>query len=122
MADPKFPYVKWRDGRPRSSHGAYARALGFVDADLRHPPHDENGRAVGAWFNLQEASDFSDKRKSEIEAARRAGKKDYGPEAYHDRGSSGRLEQIGRVQGVVGRLAIVLSQVHLRHPLPAADA
>jgi hypothetical protein len=74
MADPKFPYVKWRDGRPRSSHGAYARALGFVDADLRHPPHDENGRAVGAWFNLQEASDFSDKRKSEIEAARRAGK------------------------------------------------
>ncbi|WP_342739410.1 hypothetical protein [Bradyrhizobium sp. B117] len=30
--------------------------------------------AVGAWFNLQEASDFSDKRKSEIEAARRAGK------------------------------------------------
>src|SRR4030088_617140 len=38
MADPKFPYVKWRDGRPRSSHGAYARALGFVDADLRHHP------------------------------------------------------------------------------------
>jgi hypothetical protein len=74
MADPKFPYVKWRDGRPRSSHGAYARALGFVDADLRHPPHDENGRPVGAWFNLQQASDFSDKRKSEIEAARRAGK------------------------------------------------
>src|SRR6266851_2909372 len=74
MANPKFPYVKWRDGRPRSSHGAYARALGFVDADLRHPPHDENGRPVGAWFNLQEASDFSDKRKSEIEAARRAGK------------------------------------------------
>ena len=74
MADPKFPYVKWRDGRPRSSHGAYARALGFVDADLRHPPHDEKGRPVGAWFNLQEASDFSDKRRSEIEAARRAGK------------------------------------------------
>ena len=59
MADPKFPYVKWRDGRPRSSHGVYARALGFVDADLRHPPHEENGRPVGAWFNLQEASDFS---------------------------------------------------------------
>jgi hypothetical protein len=74
MADPKFPYVKWRDGRPRSSHGAYARALGFVDADLRHPPHDEKGRPVGAWFNLKEASDFSDKRRSEIEAARRAGK------------------------------------------------
>jgi hypothetical protein len=74
MADPKFPYVKWRDGRPRSSHGAYARALGFVDTDLRHPPHDEKGRSVGAWFNLQEASDFSDKRRSEIEAARRAGK------------------------------------------------
>jgi hypothetical protein len=74
MADPKFPYVKWRDGRPRSSHGAYARAFGFVDSDLRHPPHDEDGRPVGRWFNLQEASDFSDKRKSEIEAARRAGK------------------------------------------------
>jgi hypothetical protein len=58
MADPKFPYVKWRNGRPRSSQGAYARALGFIDADLRHPPHDENGRPVGAWFNLQEASDF----------------------------------------------------------------
>lgn len=50
MADPKFPHVKWRDGRPRSSHGAYARALGFVDADLRHPPYDEKGRPVGAWF------------------------------------------------------------------------
>jgi hypothetical protein len=74
MAGPKFPYAKWRDGRPRSSHGAYARALGFADADLRHPPHDENSRPVGAWFNLQEASDFSDKRKTEIEAARRAGK------------------------------------------------
>ena len=74
MADPKFPYVKWRDGRPRSSHGAYARALGFVDADLRHPPHDEKARPVGAWFNLKEASDLSDKRRSEIEAARRAGK------------------------------------------------
>src|ERR1700751_2478753 len=73
MADPKFPYVKWREGRPRSSHGAYARALGFVDADLRHLPHDENGCPVGAWFNLQEASDFSDKRRSETEAARRAG-------------------------------------------------
>lgn len=49
MADPKFPYVKWREGRPRSSHGAYARALGFVDADLRHAPHDEKwptGRRV----------------------------------------------------------------------------
>ncbi|WP_338821810.1 hypothetical protein [Bradyrhizobium septentrionale] len=74
MADPKFPYVKWRDGRPRSSHGAYARALGFVDSDLRHPPHDEKGRPVGPWFNLQEASEFSDKRSSEIEAARRSGK------------------------------------------------
>ncbi|MET4418838.1 hypothetical protein [Bradyrhizobium sp. RT3a] len=74
MADPKFPHVKWREGRPRSSHGAHARALGFVDADLRHPPYDEKGRPVGAWFNLQEASDFSDKRRSEIEAARRAGK------------------------------------------------
>jgi len=74
MADPKFPYVKWREGRPRSSHGAYARALGFADADLRHPPHDENGRPVGGWFNLQEASDFSDRRRSEIEAARSAGK------------------------------------------------
>ena len=51
MADPKFPYVKWRDGRPRSSHGAYARALGLVDVDLRHPPHDENGRPVGATSN-----------------------------------------------------------------------
>src|ERR1700751_2373699 len=74
MADPKFPYVKWREGRPRSSHGACARVLGFVDAVLRHPPHDEKGRPVGAWFNLQEASDFSDRRRSEIEAARRSGK------------------------------------------------
>jgi hypothetical protein len=59
MADPKFPYVKWRDGRPRSSHGAYARAIGFIDADLRHPPHDEKGCPVGAWFDLQEASEFA---------------------------------------------------------------
>ena len=102
MADPKFPYVKWRDGRPRSSHGAYARALGFVGG-VRFFRQTKIGNRSGAprW---------------------QTAKKDYGPEAYHDRGSSGRLEQIGRVQGVVGRLAIVLSQVHLRHPLPAADA
>lgn len=75
MADPKFPYVKWRDGKPRSSHGSYVRALGFNDADLRHPPFDERGRLVGPWFTLQEAADFSDKRKVEIDEARRIGQK-----------------------------------------------
>jgi hypothetical protein len=65
MADPKFPYViAWR----------LRQGTRLVDADLRHPLNDENGCPVGAWFNLQEASDFSDKRRSEIEAARRAGK------------------------------------------------
>jgi hypothetical protein len=52
-----------------------AAVLGlFIFWRLGQPPHDDNGRPVGSWFNLQEASDFSDKRRSEIEAARRAGK------------------------------------------------
>jgi hypothetical protein len=125
MADPKLPYVKWRDGRPRSPHGAYARALGFVDGDLRHPPHDEDGRPVGRWFNLQEASDFSDKRKLEIEAARRAGKL---PKKITVRKRS-TIEDLlddwsksEEFKGAIGRLSILLSQVHLRHPVPTADA
>jgi DNA invertase Pin-like site-specific DNA recombinase len=90
---------------------AYARALGFVDSDLRQPPREEKGRPVGAWFNLQEASDFSDKRRAEIEAARRAGKlpKRLPFRSVHDRGPSGRLEPIGRVQSAVGSFAIILS-------------
>lgn len=80
MADPKFPYVKWRAGRPRAVHGPRQRALGFEDKDLRHPPLDTRGRPIGAWFTMQEASDFSDKRVAEILAARAAGRKRKQPE------------------------------------------
>jgi len=77
MADPKFPYVKWRDGRPRSSHGVYARALGFVDADLRHPPHDENGRPVGACISAilyrPQTREAAAKMRAEIRAAKLLG-------------------------------------------------
>ena len=127
MADPKFPYVKWhRDGRPRSSHGAYARALGFVDADLRHPPHGENGRPVGAWFNLQEASDFSDKRRSEIEAAAAAlancQKRLRSGSAPRSRIFWTTGANRPEFKALSAASPIILSQVHLRHPLPAADA
>jgi hypothetical protein len=74
MADPRFPYVKWRDGRPRAVHGPRQRALGFVDADLRHPPLDDKGRPVGRWFTMEEAAAFSDKRVAEVAAARAAGR------------------------------------------------
>jgi hypothetical protein len=80
MADPKFPYVKWRGGRPRAVHGPRQRALGFVDADLRHPPLDDKGRPVGRWFTMEEAAAFSDKRVTEVAAARAAGQAKPKPE------------------------------------------
>jgi len=80
MADPKFPYVKWRGGRPRAVHGPRQRALGFVDADLRHPPSDDKGRPVGRWFTIAEAAAFSDKRVAEVAAAGAAGKTKSKPE------------------------------------------
>lgn len=80
MADPRFPYVKWRGGRPRAVHGPRQRALGFVDADLRHPPLDDKGRSVGRWFTIAEAAAFSDKRVAEVAAARAAGQTKPKPE------------------------------------------
>jgi hypothetical protein len=74
MAHPRFPYVDWRSGRPRAKHGPRQRALGFVDADLRHPPLDEKGRPIGPWFTLEEAKTFSDKRVAEVAAARISGR------------------------------------------------
>lgn len=67
----EFPYVKWRDGRPRSSHGAYARALGFVDSDLRHPPHDERTvrSARGSIFRRPPIFLTSDGQKSKRRGA-----------------------------------------------------
>lgn len=62
MADPKFPYVRWRDGRPRAVHGPVQRKRGFVDKDLRHPD--------GSWFTMEEAAAFSDKRVSEVKKSR----------------------------------------------------
>lgn len=62
MADPRFPYVRWRDGRPRSSHGQYQRRRGFVDEDLRHPD--------GRWFSMEEAAAFSDRRVKEVAQSR----------------------------------------------------
>jgi hypothetical protein len=62
MADPKLPYIAWRDGRPRSKHGPAQRARGFVDADLKYPD--------GRWFSMDEAAAFSDQRVREIKAER----------------------------------------------------
>lgn len=62
MADPKFPYVRWRAGRPRSSHSQWQRRRGFVDEDLRHPD--------GRWFSLEEAAAFSDRRVKEVAQSR----------------------------------------------------
>lgn len=62
MADPKFPYVQWRDGRPRSKHSQWQRKRGFVDQDLKHPD--------GSWYTMEQASAFSDKRVAEVKASR----------------------------------------------------
>lgn len=62
MADPKFPYVRWRDGRPRSSHSQWQRKRGFVDEDLKNPD--------GRWFTMEQASAFSDQRVDEVKASR----------------------------------------------------
>ena len=64
MANPKFPYVAWRDGRPRSKHGPRQRKRGFVDQDLRNPD--------GSWFTLEQAAEFSDRRVAEVKASRGA--------------------------------------------------
>jgi hypothetical protein len=62
MADPKFPYVKWRDGRPRAVHGPRQRKRGFVDQDLKHDD--------GSWFTMEECAAFSDKRVREVKESR----------------------------------------------------
>jgi hypothetical protein len=64
MANPKFPYVAWRDGRPRSKHGPRQRKRGFVDQDLKNPD--------GSWFTLEQAAEFSDRRVAEVKASRGA--------------------------------------------------
>ncbi|EKS26716.1 hypothetical protein [Afipia felis] len=66
MADPKFPYVKWRDGRPRAVHGPRQRERGFKDHDLKHT----SGEKAGQWFTMEEAAAFSDQRVKEVEASR----------------------------------------------------
>lgn len=62
MADPKFPYVAWREGRPRSKHGPRQRKRGFVDQDLKHPD--------GSWYSMEQCAAFSDQRVIEIKASR----------------------------------------------------
>lgn len=69
----KLPWIKWRDGRPRISNGTRERALGFADADLRHPPYDSKGRPIGAWFTYEQAREASDQHHAKIVAARAAG-------------------------------------------------
>jgi hypothetical protein len=64
MANPKFPYIAWRNGRPRSKHGPRQRKRGFVDQDLKN--------ADGSWFTLEQAAEFSDRRVAEVKASRGA--------------------------------------------------
>ena len=63
----KLPWIKWREGRPRLTHSARERALGFVDRDLRHG-------LTGAWFTYEEAAAASREHHIKILEARAAGK------------------------------------------------
>lgn len=72
MANIRLPYIALRqrpDGsiRPRFQPGPTVRALGFKNADLKHPD--------GRWFTLDEARGFAEARHAEIEAVRASGKK-----------------------------------------------
>src|SRR5262245_58409562 len=119
MADPRFPYVNWRGGRPRAVHGPRQRALGFVDADLRHPPLDDKGRPVGRRFTMEEAAAFSDKRVAEVAAARAAGqaKPKVGAETRDGRPSARRLDPLRRIQDQRAGDAALLSQGRAGNPL-----
>lgn len=63
-----IPLVTWREGRPRFVAGPRHRKMGYKGEDLRHPPHDRDGRPVGPWFSLEEAIVWSAARKREIAA------------------------------------------------------
>ncbi|MDB5621072.1 hypothetical protein [Tardiphaga sp.] len=63
----KLPWIKWRDGRPRLTHGARERALGFADRDLRLGQN-------GPWFTYEQAAEVSREQHAKIIAARTAGK------------------------------------------------
>ena len=67
MANVKLPYIAWRNGRPRFQPGPRERALGFVNADLRHDD--------GTWFSLDETRGFAEARLLEIHAQRASGRK-----------------------------------------------
>ncbi len=72
MADIKLPYIAWRQqpdgtGRPRFQPGPRERAIGFVNADLKHPD--------GRWFSLDETRGFAEARHAEILAQRASGKR-----------------------------------------------
>jgi hypothetical protein len=67
MAHVRLPYIAWRDGRPRFQPGPRERALGFKNADLKHPD--------GAWFTLDEARGFAEARAAEIRQQRLSGRR-----------------------------------------------
>ncbi|MGX9389792.1 hypothetical protein ACWX0K_10800 [Nitrobacteraceae bacterium UC4446_H13] len=60
-------WIKWRDGRPRLTHGPRERRMGFKDQDLKH--------ADGRWFTYEEARARSTEHDATILAARASGKK-----------------------------------------------
>lgn len=75
-----FPYIAKRpqkDGtfKPRFVPGARERAMGFKGADLRHGPLDADGKPVGPWFTLDEASGYALAKQAEIVAQRKTGKR-----------------------------------------------
>ena len=67
-----IPLVTWREGRPRYWPSKAQRELGFRGEDLRHPPLNQDGKPVGAWYSLDEAIKWSNARQEEIAKKREA--------------------------------------------------
>lgn len=70
----RIPHISWRNGRPRFEPGRQLRAEGWRGEDLRHGPEvirrDGRRERQGAWYTVEEAILWSDKRAAEIEARR----------------------------------------------------
>jgi hypothetical protein len=63
----KLPWIKWREGRPRLTHGPRERALGMVDRDLKTD--------AGEWLTYEEAEAYSRRYVDEVAKLRASGKR-----------------------------------------------
>ncbi|UZE47950.1 hypothetical protein ONR75_24240 [Rhodopseudomonas sp. P2A-2r] len=62
----KLRYIKWREGRPRLTHGPRERAMGLLDRDLIDPD-------TGRWLTYEQAKEVSDKHAAEVARLRSIG-------------------------------------------------